>query len=372
MKTIRPATPEDIPAMMALFANSKQIMRGNGNMLQWAGSYPDVAQVTDDMRRGGSFLIVEDGALVGTFAFFLGKDPTYGYIEGDWLDDEIPYGTVHRLACAPGAHGIAEACFDWCDSHAPSLRANTHADNLIVQHILEKLGFAFCGIIYVADGTPRKAYQRLLPRHVNVNLRNWVEQAILPRYDCFDAAHRRNHALRVIEESLRLGEFYGLNPNMLYAIAALHDVGLAEGRESHHLASARFIREEQRLLDWFSHRQIETMADAAEDHRASSNHQPRSIYGCVVAEADRDIEPLTIIRRTIQYGLGHYPEMNKDEHWQRTLQHLHEKYAKGGYLSLWIPQSRNALNLAKLRALIANETKLRETFDAMYEDERAE
>ena len=158
---------------------------------------------------------------------------------------------------------------------------------------------------------------------------------------------------------------------MLYAAAACHDLGLAVDRKTHHLESGRIIRADARLAEWFSPDQIETIAQAAEDHRASATTPPRSIYGRLVAEADRLIVPETIIRRTIQFGLSHYPELDKEGHWQRTLEHLHEKYAKGGYLHLLIPGSPNEEPLERLRAIIRDETKLRGIFETMFSEETA-
>ena len=105
------------------------------------------------------------------------------------------------------------------------------------------------------------------------------------------------------------------------------------------------------------------MAQAAEDHRASSTNEPRSLYGKIVAEADRDIEPTTIVRRTVQYGLSHYPELDREAQWERTLQHLNEKYAEGGYLKLYIPESRNARQLERLRQLIQKREEVRKIFE---------
>ena len=130
------------------------------------------------------------------------------------------------------------------------------------------------------------------------------------------------------------------------------------------------IREMSRLQEWFAPEQVETIAQAAEDHRASSDHEPRSIYGRLVAEADRLIEPELIIRRTVQFGLSHYPELRKEEHWKRTLGHLHEKYHYGGYLKLWIPESPNADKLEELRQIISDEHLLRSYFEEAYESSR--
>ena len=201
---------------------------------------------------------------------------------------------------------------------------------------------------------------------IDKNLIAYIEQEILPRYDHFDAAHQRNHAEEVIERSLALAEQYNVDVNMVYAIAAYHDTGLCEGRDTHHLVSGRIIREDTKLREWFDDDQIETMAQAAEDHRASSGHEPHSIYGKIVAEADRLISPEKVIRRTIQFGLDHHPELDKEGQYQRFREHLLEKYSDTGYLRLWIPESDNAARLEELRAIIRDENAMREAFENAY------
>lgn len=199
------------------------------------------------------------------------------------------------------------------------------------------------------------------------SLVQYIQEEIIPQYAAFDKAHREDHALAVIERAMTMGKaFADVNPEMLYVAAACHDLGLAVDRSTHHLESGRIIRENPRLQEWFSANQIETIAQAAEDHRASAKTPPRSIYGCLVAEADRMIDPKTIIRRTVQFGLSHYPELDKEGHWQRTLEHLHEKYAEGGYLHLLIPGSPNEAPLARLREIIANKPLLRRYFEAIW------
>ena len=194
-------------------------------------------------------------------------------------------------------------------------------------------------------------------------MKHYIETAILPRYKDFDPAHRTDHVLQVIAESLKLSKHYDVDERMVYTIAAYHDIGLCEGRERHHLVSGRMLRADERLHEWFTDEEIETMAQAVEDHRASLDHAPRSIYGRIVAEADRLIDPMTVLLRTVQYGLSHYPELDKEEHYQRYCEHLQEKYAEGGYLKLWIPESDNAARLAELRALIADEVRKRAAFE---------
>ena len=201
---------------------------------------------------------------------------------------------------------------------------------------------------------------------IQPQLKAYIEQDILPRYDHFDAAHQRNHAEEVIERSLDLSKHYDVNKDMVYAIAAYHDTGLCEGRDTHHLVSGRIIREDKKLRDWFTEDQIEAMAQAAEDHRASSGHEPRTIYGKIVAEADRLISPEKVIRRTIQFGLNHNPELDQEGQFQRFKAHLLEKYSDTGYLRLWIPESDNAVRLEELRKVIRNEKALKEAFEQAF------
>lgn len=197
-------------------------------------------------------------------------------------------------------------------------------------------------------------------------MKKYIEENIIPRYDSFDAAHRRDHVRYVISQSLELARYYDVNEDMVYAIAAYHDTGLEVDRKTHHLESGRIVRQDYKLRQWFTPEQIEVMAQAVEDHRASSDHQPRSIYGKIVAEADRQIDEETIIRRTIQYGLSHYPELDREGHWERTLEHLLEKYAEGGYLRLWIPESPNAARLRELQEKIKDRQALRALFETIY------
>lgn len=203
---------------------------------------------------------------------------------------------------------------------------------------------------------------------INPNLRQYIETEIIPRYKHFDAAHQADHARYVIEESLNLAEHYPVNVDMVYAIAAYHDTGLTEGRKIHHLASGKIIREDSRLKEFFSETEIETMAQAAEDHRASNQQPPRSIYGMIVAEADRCIDGDTIIRRTIQYGLSHYPTLQKKAHYQRFLTHMKEKYAEGGYLKIWLPQSNNARRLKEFQIRLADEKATQQSFDRIWKE----
>ena len=201
---------------------------------------------------------------------------------------------------------------------------------------------------------------------MNKELREYIEEQIIPMYDGFDAGHGREHAYAVIEEALRLAGFYDVDEDMVYAAAAYHDTGLSVDRKTHHMESGRIIREDRELRRWFTEQKIETIAQAAEDHRASSDHEPRTIYGKIIAEADRQIIPESIILRTVQYGFKHYPELDKEGHWMRLCEHMAQKYDEGGYLKLWIPESHNADGLACLRDIIHDRNLLRERFEAAF------
>ena len=205
--------------------------------------------------------------------------------------------------------------------------------------------------------------------NLTAELIDYIETEILPRYEAFDKAHDRTHALTVISQSLKLAQHYDVSPAMVYTIAAFHDTGLAEGREQHHTASARIIREDKLLKELFTDKEIEIIADAVEDHRASCSKPPRTIYGKIVAEADRIIDSTTIMARTIQYGLANYPALTKEEHIERAVAHIKEKYGEDGYLKLWIPQSDNAARLQDFRALISNEALLIESLKQIYDEE---
>ena len=202
-------------------------------------------------------------------------------------------------------------------------------------------------------------------------LEAYVEAEIIPRYRHFDKAHQEDHARVVIRQALELAQYYDVDTDIVYAAAAYHDTGLAVDRATHHLESGKIIRGDARLREWFTADEIELIAEAAEDHRASAKTAPRSIYGRLIAEADRLIDPMTIIRRTIQFGLSHYPGLPPEGHWERTLEHLQEKYGDGGYLHLWIPESPNAGRLEELRKLIRKPATLRPVFDRLFAEETA-
>lgn len=204
---------------------------------------------------------------------------------------------------------------------------------------------------------------------IREEIRAYIESEILSRYDGFDAAHRRDHADVVVSRSVELAQRLGADVEMAYVIAAYHDTGLAVGRDVHHMESKRILLADSELRRWFSEEDIATMGDAVEDHRASSKQPPRTIYGRIVAEADRLIVPHSIIRRTVQFTLTHHPDLDMEQGYERLLEHMREKYDYGGYLKLWIEESENAKRLEELRKIIADKPTLRRLYETIYTEE---
>ena len=198
---------------------------------------------------------------------------------------------------------------------------------------------------------------------------HYVETEIIPRYEHFDKAHNRSHVQTVIDESLALAKLYPqADERLVYTIAAYHDTGLCRDRATHHLVSGEIIAADSNLLQWFDKEEMAIMREAVEDHRASSSRQPRSIYGKIVAEADRDIDVHEIFLRAIEYGKENYPEKDKEEQWKRFSDHMDEKYSRNGYIKLWIPNSPNEKALKELRNIIDNKAELRKHFEEIYEE----
>lgn len=200
----------------------------------------------------------------------------------------------------------------------------------------------------------------------SLDLVEFIETQILPQYAQFDRAHNMEHVTRVIRNALDLVRITGADLDMVYTIAAYHDLGMSGPRAVHHITGGKILAADARLKRWFSAEQIKIMREAVEDHRASASHAPRSLYGRIIAEADRDIDVDTIFRRAIVYGLANYPELDREGQWNRFRQHMDEKYSVNGYIRLWIPGSPNERHLNELRNIIAQPQLLRQHFDRLY------
>ena len=204
---------------------------------------------------------------------------------------------------------------------------------------------------------------------VSLDLMEFIERKILPRYAEFDKAHGMEHVTGVILRSIEIARKVGANVDMAYAIAAYHDLGLSGPRAIHHITGGRIIAADARLRRWFTPEQLKIMKEAVEDHRASASHTPRSIYGKIVAEADRDLKPENVFRRTVQFGLSNYPDKDREEQWQRFCEHLDDKYSTNGYIHLWVPGSPNEERLRELRRIMTHKDELRDIFNRIYDEE---
>ena len=158
-RTIRKATANDVSLIMDFIRQGRAKMIAAGNVNQWSDKHPSRQTIEKDIAQGASYLLCENDTPIATFALLAGPEPTYSYIEGGhWLDDS-PYYVIHRVASMDGVHGIMADIIAYCSSVAHALRIDTHADNYPMQAVLKRLGFNYCGIIYLEDGSQRQAYQ---------------------------------------------------------------------------------------------------------------------------------------------------------------------------------------------------------------------
>lgn len=158
---IRPATLADWSRILEIYEDARQFMRSSGNPNQWGNSHPAEHILLDDIAGNQLYVCVEADAILGVFAYIPGIDPTYLEIfDGGWLNGE-PYGVIHRMAVASRHSGVASFCFQWALEQCPNLRIDTHHDNIPMQSLLKKNGFAYCGIIYLLNGNPRMAFHKI-------------------------------------------------------------------------------------------------------------------------------------------------------------------------------------------------------------------
>lgn len=224
MMIIRSGIIEDLPRLMEIYREARGIMVSCGNAGQWKPGHPSEEMIRQDIASGHCRVVESpDGTPVGAFAFIPGKDPTYDDIDGEWVDDTLPYCTIHRLASTGASKGVAGACFDWCWSQSRNLRVDTHEDNVIMRHCIEQAGFKYCGVIRLQNGDPRLAYQKIMTQkeetYFNLIRRchclcegegDWLANAA----NVVAEIHRTMGFLwtgiyRVINEDLVLGPFQG-------------------------------------------------------------------------------------------------------------------------------------------------------------------
>ena len=164
-RTIRLAAAPDIPQIMEVLAAARETMRAAGNMHQWTDGYPSLDVIEADIERQGGFVVVEEGRVVAYFAMLPSPEPSYATINGRWTDDTKPYHVVHRIGSLPSVHGVFDAIMDYCFAHDANIRIDTHRDNHVMQHLVAKHGFDYCGIVTLANGAERLAYQKIIARN---------------------------------------------------------------------------------------------------------------------------------------------------------------------------------------------------------------
>lgn len=201
---------------------------------------------------------------------------------------------------------------------------------------------------------------------LNQSLERYVKNNIILKYNNFDRAHGNDHVNEVINRSLKLAKNYDVDLNMVYVIAAYHDIGLSSGRENHEKRSSEFLLKDSNLKKWFSEDQLEVMANAVEDHRASLEYEPRSIYGKIISEADRVIDPVRTIERTLKFGMDNYKGLTKEEQFERAYNYLIKKYSESGYIKTWLPELDSKDNLLKFQTLLRNKKELIKVFNNIY------
>ena len=197
-------------------------------------------------------------------------------------------------------------------------------------------------------------------------LLQYLYQKIIPIYRHFDQAHQMDHVETVISNALQIAEEHDVNQDMVYVIACFHDIGMQFGRDLHHLTGGQFLYDDPMLPTYFSESERIIMKEAVEDHRASRKEEPRSIYGKIIAEADRDISPEIVMRRTVQFGIKHYPELDFEAHFERAYQHIQEKYGPGGYLKLWLKTKKNQEGISQIHEILKNKNQMKEQIFALY------
>lgn len=163
--TIRHSIEADIDRILAVYDSAKRYMRATGNHEQWTGGYPSAEVILADIRAGHHYTATTpDGRIAMVFSFITGDDPTYSRIDGPgWLNDE-PYGTIHRIASTGIAGGMLRRCVDFGFGIVRNIRIDTHACNRPMLAAIGALGFTLCGVIHLADGSPRTAFQATAPQ----------------------------------------------------------------------------------------------------------------------------------------------------------------------------------------------------------------
>lgn len=158
---IRKAIESDLLEIKSIIDKARELMKSSGNINQWVDGYPSIDVLLSDIRSGNAYLLLRENKAVAYFAMIDGPEPTYNLItKGSWLNDDS-YGVLHRVASNGEAKGVFKEILLYASEHYSNIRIDTHHDNKIMQRLLEQNGFVYCGVIFLGDGSPRLAYQRI-------------------------------------------------------------------------------------------------------------------------------------------------------------------------------------------------------------------
>lgn len=203
---------------------------------------------------------------------------------------------------------------------------------------------------------------------IDKELIEYCQTVIIPKYKTLDLAHQPNHVNDVIEKSIQIATEYEVDLNMVYTIACFHDLGNLVNRQEHHVIGGEMLASDEYIKRRFKKEEILMMSQAVEDHRASSKTPPRSIYGRIIAEADRLIDVDQIIIRSLQFSYKESHMLNFEEIYQGVREHMETKYGRSGYLKLWLNTRSNMDRLEELRRVLEDEKSFKERCKYHYQN----
>lgn len=190
---------------------------------------------------------------------------------------------------------------------------------------------------------------------MNEELLKYIDEEVFPLYKRNEEGHGLDHIRTVISRSLELAKDYDVNLNMVYTIAAYHDLGHFIDRKRHEIISAEMFMKDEKIKKWFNDVERNIIKEAIEDHRASSDHEPRTIYGKIVSTADRTIIDIDVtIKRSYSYGKKHYLDISEEEQYVRIYDHLKEKFGENGYAKIYLKDPEYDKAILRLREALSN------------------
>lgn len=206
-------------------------------------------------------------------------------------------------------------------------------------------------------------------KELNEKLVEYIEKKIFPLYDRNEFAHGINHIKTVIRRSLELADGYDVDFNIVYTVAAYHDLGHFIDRKRHEIISAEMFMKDENIKRWFADEQRMVIKEAIEDHRASCNHVPRTIYGKIVSTADRTIVDMdNTIKRSYTYGKKNYIGLSEEEQFDKVYEHLVEKYGESGYAKVYLEDKEFDEAVSKLRQALENREEFIERVKRVVND----